>query len=306
MKKVFSNSAELSHIWASQSQDEGRAGNLSFVGASLYSYNWYEIAQLHTLQSGEVVCFIRDYSYSSYTGRHLNYARRATMNLRHIEVRGVTNRNWYKAELITHDGNISALLEDLKESKVKFKNCLTTHNAKRYYSNNQYKLSTLVEYCETFKLELPDYSNLIIYDTELTEKIGKLEKSESERNKPENIAKREAERIRRADAKRKKEIEEVRQYEESWMNGENVPYHAKYKFSCTRLRINGEDVQTSLGAFVPVREAKILFQMIKQGKDIKGTKIGNYTVIGINGTLKVGCHEITREEINRFAEMNNW
>lgn len=306
MKKVFSNSAEVSHIWASQEQEEGRAGNLSFVGTSLFSYNWYEIAQIKTLESGETVCFIRDYSYSSYTGRHLKYARRAIRNLRHIEVHGETQRNWHKAELINHEANICALLEDLKESKRKFQNCLSTYTAQRYFSNNQYKLATLVEYCQIFKLTLPDYSTLIISDTELTEKIGKLEKSESERNKPENIVKREEEKRRREEKKRAKEIEEVRQYEEAFINGESVPYHAKHKFSCTRLRINGEDVQTSLDAFVPIREAKILLQMIRQGKDIKGTKIGNYTVIGINGTLKVGCHEITREEIERFAQMNNW
>jgi len=65
-------------------------------------------------------------------------------------------------------------------------------------------------------------------------------------------------------------------------------------------------IQTSLGANVPLREAKILYERIKDGKDIKGHKIGYYTVIGLNGTLNIGCHKIERDEMERIATLLNW
>jgi hypothetical protein len=39
-------------------------------------------------------------------------------------------------------------------------------------------------------------------------------------------------------------------------------------------------------------EGRLLYKMIKQGKDIKGHKIGYYTVISVNGVLTIGCHKI--------------
>ena len=42
--------------------------------------------------------------------------------------------------------------------------------------------------------------------------------------------------------------------------------------------------------------------MIKAGKDIKGYKIDKYTVISINGTLKIGCHNINRANVTEVGE----
>ena len=61
-----------------------------------------------------------------------------------------------------------------------------------------------------------------------------------------------------------------------------------------------------MGANVPVKEAKILYLRIKAGKDVKGFKIGYYTVISINGTLKIGCHNIEKNEMDRLAKMMGW
>jgi len=53
---------------------------------------------------------------------------------------------------------------------------------------------------------------------------------------------------------------------------------------------------------VPIKEATILYKMIKAGKDIKGYKIDKYTVISINGTLKIGCHNINRANVTEVGE----
>ena len=38
MRRVLRNTDEVMHYWANRVQDEGRAGNVSFDGAELFSY----------------------------------------------------------------------------------------------------------------------------------------------------------------------------------------------------------------------------------------------------------------------------
>ena len=132
---------------------------------------------------------------------------------------------------------------------------------------------------------------------------------------------RAAKRMEQLKKKFEKEIADWKTHEERWMNGENVSTEfrldtgsgrrsidlsGRYYFSQTRLRIKDDYVETSRGAYVPVREAQILWGLIKLGHDIKGHRIGSYTVIGLNGVLKIGCHEITREEMDRFVTKYGW
>jgi hypothetical protein len=41
--------------------------------------------------------------------------------------------------------------------------------------------------------------------------------------------------------------------------------------------------------------------MIEAGRDVKGHEIDGYTVISMNGELKVGCHAIERSEVERIG-----
>ena len=79
-------------------------------------------------------------------------------------------------------------------------------------------------------------------------------------------------------------------------------------FSQTRVRLSSDkkQVETSQGACVSVKAAHVLYKMILAGKPVHGHVIDGYTVIGYNGALKIGCHEILRNEIDRFAEVMNW
>jgi hypothetical protein len=77
----------------------------------------------------------------------------------------------------------------------------------------------------------------------------------------------------------------------------------------TLLREKDGRVETSLGARVPVDEAKDLYRMVcavrRSGQDrrFSGQKIGIYDVdhIEADGTLHAGCHTIAFEEIKRMA-----
>lgn len=53
---------------------------------------------------------------------------------------------------------------------------------------------------------------------------------------------------------------------------------------------------------MPIKAAKVLYQRIKDGKDIKGFDLNGYTVIGLNGILKIGCHKINLKNMNEIGE----
>jgi len=86
-------------------------------------------------------------------------------------------------------------------------------------------------------------------------------------------------------------------YEISYLHGIKQAY--------VRLSKDGQTVETSQGANVPVKDAKVLYKMILAGKDIKGYRIGYYTVISINGALKIGCHNINIDSMHTIGKILN-
>jgi hypothetical protein len=79
MKTVFNN-RELCHIFASQSQDEGRGSNMSFRGDTLFSYSTaiFKIGKF----KGKQYLLVNSTSYSTTTSKHKSYAWNG---LHHIE-----------------------------------------------------------------------------------------------------------------------------------------------------------------------------------------------------------------------------
>ena len=111
MKTVFSSHSEVAHVWASQSQQHGTAGNISFNGASILSYHWWEMATLYTDKTGKQYCFIRNWSYSNSTSKHLLHVRRAVPDYYemfpvHGGNSGYYNYSGSHGTLLDHESNI--------------------------------------------------------------------------------------------------------------------------------------------------------------------------------------------------------
>jgi len=65
----------------------------------------------------------------------------------------------------------------------------------------------------------------------------------------------------------------------------------------------GDTVVTSRGVRVGVDQAKVLLKAWAAGKDMRGLKIGNYTIVSYTGnTIKIGCHDIPRENMIALYE----
>ncbi len=119
------------------------------------------------------------------------------------------------------------------------------------------------------------------------------------------IDQRERERKQRAEAKREREaLERVRQ----WVNGE-TDYCPGY--GPVRLRIKGDELQTSRGARVPFAHAVKAFRIIKrlrkQGKPYERNghtiHLGHFALDAIDdqGNVTAGCHHVEWPEIERVA-----
>lgn len=79
MKTVFSSHNEVAHIWASQSQNSGRAGNIFFDAGVIYSYGLHFPVAKFMPDLGDIVLFTNR-GYSSSTGKHKTIIRAAIPN----------------------------------------------------------------------------------------------------------------------------------------------------------------------------------------------------------------------------------
>lgn len=350
MRKTFRTTAEVCHIWASRSQDEGKAGLISFRNDVIYSYHWWPMARFVDLKSRTIV-LMRNWSYSGYTSRHLRLVRQAIP--KKYEVIYVANpgeSEW----LPPHQENIASFLLEMKEA---FQNFKSSRKYKRHYQDvNLKNRKELMRYCRIFKLEYPK------------EEVRKIALSGEEYNEAIEIAERRVKELEETREQRRKDrLEKIQpqinaymeewaktgdrhpEYRDSvlgtlyyelhdhprykevvekarkeidaenllsrWMAGESVSlsfHHPILGWISAKgeedyLRLKNDTVETTLGAYVKLKEARLLYECIKAKKSVKGFRIGSYTVIGMNGDgLKIGCHLITREEINRFAQSVGW
>jgi hypothetical protein len=117
----------------------------------------------------------------------------------------------------------------------------------------------------------------------------------------------EAEEQARAEAMRLKRIE-AQETISKWLAGENV--RVPYLDGLAFLRVSGHTVQTSQGAEVPLhhvqRALPLVLGAIYTGRAYtpkSEVRLGNYTLREIreDGTVIVGCHYFSRQEIERFA-----
>jgi len=290
MKTVFSSHLEVCHVWASMSQEHGRAGNITFNGDTIFSYGYWPMARF--LEDKKIV-LIRNWAYSNSTAKHLNYVRRAIPG-EYEQIYVYNPASGYSGE------NVRDLVSKIKESYDKFQ---TARKYKKYYQEHEQEArNQLKRYCRLFKCEYPGKE---IKKYSLNTESANLAVQAQQKRFDELEATREVKY-----QKRLAEIEpEIRKALNDWLSGESDQVSAYDKVlkksihisEGVVLRIKDFDVQTSMGARVPIPDAQRIWKFIQAGKSIKGLQIGHYTITSFNGELKVGCHKISSSEVNRIG-----
>jgi hypothetical protein len=122
MKTVFNNQ-ELCHVWASQSQKEGRGSHMFFEGPSIFSYgHHFEIARI--VKPGTVL--FTDRGCSVTTSKHKRYARNAVS---HMAVYTVPYFDDHNGNVDSYANRIATQVEeDIRANEYEF-----TEDGKRIY-----------------------------------------------------------------------------------------------------------------------------------------------------------------------------
>jgi hypothetical protein len=270
MKKVFSNSLDCMHVYAQQTQETGKASNVFFEGKRIYSYGrHYLLAEFITV-NGEDCILINDNGYSVNTSKHIAQIKQATRQYKQFYTSNVDLKQ-VRSSILNNYGKL------LKAKKPEI-----------YIGQIVSKFESLVQY------------PLITVNIKKSVEFKEIEKIYKSVNNPEAISKakellkaKELKAAKAAAKKLKTDVAKFYSYETDYIRNDE---------DFIRLSKDGQNIETSQGVKVPIDEAVLLYKMIIANKDIKGYKINGYTVISINGTLKVGCHNINIESMHKTGK----
>lgn len=306
----------LCHAWASGNVPRGRSGSsMFFEDGIIYSYGrHYEAAKIF----GDTVLINSD-NYSPTTRNHLRHIRKATSNLKKINVPNVN-----PTDKTDHDNNIE-YLSDIIVDNMKGIFLGLKHN---YMSTIEDKLLDINQYCLKFKIKnkLPHVLDRGTYEllTECRAKINLKNKSRDDKRKL-----REETKLKEIELECQGELKALELNFpiklQEWRDGLITNYQLREACSVIKmipapfgrtkhhrvslkiseysyLRINGETVETSSGASVPLSHALRLLSLIEQGAARQGERVGHYTFNAISDTTKepvivtIGCHKILLSE----------
>jgi hypothetical protein len=306
MKTVFT-SKQVFHEWAAQSQYEGRGGNVSFRDEALYSYG-VMIARFAFTVSGARVALVTSRKYSVTTSRHCSAAHQALRHVRVFVVPEIFPTKWEHSNNLAHlvaeyQGEVSRAMRARKLPYY-----LTKEEGGEIELSSDNYLFRLTRDCSEYAhaFGLPDPAldwqadSLRIFDKWLGSQT------------PETIAKREKEREAAHAAGLKEEAKRGARVL-AWQNGGADLFPRDIQalpHALLRVSPDGDILETSHGASVPLCDAKRLFALIS--KDIRshvrgawehGFRVGAYELshISENGDFRVGCHSIKYEEAARLA-----
>ena len=283
MKRVFKNTDEVIHVFAQRTQAEGcnQSRNVFFEGDKIYSYGYhYLLGQF----IDDNTILINDRGYSRTTQKHISALSYATNQY----------RRFYLTEV-----DVDLVYEQVNDLLKKIEGARKPHTKQGYINEVSYLAHRMKQY-HTFlnmsKIKGDEdrtnkYNSILNYA-----KIVKDETLLIDLEKVLNFTKRETRRFNKAKAQE----QIVKFYEGAISYLNNVPH------ALLRLSKEGDAIETSRGANVPLNEAKILYHRIKAGKCIKGFKIGYYTTIGIkDDIIKIGCHDIKLDEVHKLSHTLN-
>ena len=267
MRKVFSSIGDCIHTYAQRTQSEGRSSNVFFEGNSIYSYGYhYKLGEFITSDNGLAI-IINDEGYSSSTGKHISWLLSATRQ--------------YKQFRTTYT-NGEIVLNRLKSIYEKFQRA----NKPQKYID---EAASLMYYYEEYNAWSGKVSK---EDSEIREYFSMMSGDNIEELKIKAKAlKREQDKI--ILEKNKENIRKFMNYE---INRITLPE------DYIRISLDKTEVETTQAVKVPIEEARILYKLISSGRDIKGFRIGYYTVIGLNGVLKIGCHKINKKNMHEVGQ----
>jgi hypothetical protein len=289
MKTTY-QSKELAHAWMHGLSPHGKApANMSFDGPVLYSYNTAIARKLE--HKGKTAVLINDRSFSISTSKHQGWMRQAIPHevekFRFSGVRGST-MNVSPKELFDYSVEESA-------------RCLKEAEPMRKSMKKDSLHAQAARWMDQAKRVAEFYGLRRKVDEKSITRLAAA-KARAEKKQQAEREEREAEARRR----------QVLAYE-AWKNGKKDTEGTWYFNSSlfpVAFRVEGDELVSTLGARVPLTDAKraIRFAKSKRATEWRenGEKfpVGGYHLNSITSVgIVAGCHRITWEELERVDEM---
>lgn len=283
-RKTHFRSDEIAHIWAHKSAPRGEApGAMSFDGDSFRSYG--TVIGRHITHKGMEAVLVNETSYSVTTAKHLGIMRRAIAGMHIFRIggidRGSSLRDVSGADIFEY-----AISEADKAQQ----------RATKARTHKDYLLSRAAGWLERAKAANEFFGLRRKCDDQAIARL-QASKERAEREQKRKAAARDL-------AAR---LEQQAAYE-AWKQGEQDGYFNVSLFPVA-FRVEADELVSSLGARVPIHEARVAFRFIqsrKSGWQRNGETcpVGHYQLDTINAEgVKAGCHRITWEEITRLSSI---
>jgi hypothetical protein len=283
MKKVFNSASDVIHLFAQRSQEEARCSNVFFQGNTIYSYgSHYKLG--HFLDSDSIL--INDLGYSATTSKHISIILVATrhykqfkktktdLDLVYNSVIWNTNKlarankpELYINPILSLWNSLNEYMEYDRKSKK-----LSKKNYQNYFSDQYNQIKTIVNALNNGSDDFKEKLRLSSI------KLDKAQKTK--------------------DAKDLK-IKLVKFY------NYKIDSFTIGKEDYLRISKDGQNIETSQRVKVSIESAISLYKMILAKIDIIGIRIENFTVSSINGTLKIGCHNINMNSVHNVGTQIN-
>ena len=278
MKTIFSSPYDVIHLFAQQTQPHAKSSNVFFYDNKIYSYgHHYLLASFIENKKGEKAILINDSGYSRTTGKHISTMIQASRQ--------------YRQFYTTHTDK-KILLSSLEELKKKI---LKAKKPFLYSDQAQHLEKKYIEFCEFMGQKADkDLKKAFLFFHNKAEDMAEIYKKEIKREEKARI-RAEKERIKAEKIKDAENLAKFMNYEIDYCR-----FYSDEDF--IRISKDGQFIETSQKVKIPIKSAEILYKMIQSGKDIKGYKIEDFTVISLNGTLKIGCHRINVKNTHEIGQ----
>lgn len=334
-RQVFPT-GEIPHKWAHQTQESARnpQGNLYFKGATIYSYrDSWPLARIYkctksarvlgrdTISATVTLVLTSANKYSMTTTGHQCDVNRAASHLRQIAVPFVVPGD-HQPDKRDHDANLAYLAAEMKSRHEqagrvmtalsvtwRAEECAQLHKAMADYMiffGIRRKMPALLSFAAAFerarRIENPDPASLDKRERASAARKVRL------RDRDEYLAEQ-RETLKRGAfyhvGATRNDWRLFGAFDGGWRNGRSV-----YGES-VMLRVNGDEIETSMGARIPASHAPRLWRVIERCRDTgipyqhngHTEHAGDYRVdsIDADGTLRAGCHVIPYSELAGMA-----
>jgi hypothetical protein len=292
--RTVHNSQMVFHLWANQSQPTARngSGSVFFEGDTIYSYGrHFPVARIVQRRGERTAVLFNSSSYSVTTSAHQSHARQAARHLKPSFTVPELSRGSKNDALdnTVHTANLEHYKKQIDAAALRVRRARVNQD---WLANElQGYVSEANGYAKFFGLR----KRFTVPSDESVQKAIAKAKADATLARAETLKRNAA------------ALAAAQQAIGEWQAGANV--RIPWEVSDTFLRVKDDLMQTSRGAEVPLAHALRLLPLIRSGKAYKhnghSEHVGHFQVDEVDkqGNVRVGCHFIKREEIERIAAL---